>query len=271
MGPSSACFADFSQSNLNGIQAEGVTGYAVGSNFIFSWIDIYRKMVLTDATGQEIQNGYVSADSATWMDTESWTLNNGSFGYSISNFECQALYCLKITTSSQGGGTLDVRVNAGSGLVQEATGLNAHGATVLDKCYTTEVSILELQNPTTDGWVGSVEYSTNGGAAYTFLTCTNCGVGSSSESIIVDGNANGAGVYPTECLNGDACSFVQAPTPSPTSAPTPPTPAPPSTPTPAPPSTPLLCSSWCAANTQPFSVKVTWAGCNGCTDPSVPT
>merc|ERR1712190_253115 len=182
-----------------------------------------------------------------------------------------AFYCLKITTSSGGGGTLDVRVNAGSGLVQEATGLNAHGATVLDKCYTTEVSILELQNPTTDGWAGSVEYSTNGGAAYTFLTCTNCGVGSSSEFIIVDGNANGAGFAPTECLNGDACSFVQAPTPSPTPAPTPPPTLAPTPPSPAPPSTPLLCSSWCAANTQPFSVKVTWTSCKGCTDPSAST
>merc|ERR1712019_266825 len=158
----------------------------------------------------------------------------------------------------------DVLVNAGSGLVQEATGLHANGATVLDKCYTTEVTVLELQSPTTNGWAGSVEYSTDGGAAYTFLTCTNCGVGSSSEFIVVDGNADGAGYAPTECLNGDACSFVQAPTPSPTPAPTPP-------PTPAPPSTPLLCSSWCAANTNPFSVKVTWENCKGCTDSSTPT
>merc|ERR1712003_556372 len=33
----------------------------------------------------------------------------------------------------------------------------------------------------------------------------------------------------------------------------------------------LLCSSWCAANTNPFAVKVTWTSCNGCTDPSVST
>merc|ERR1711879_586364 len=47
------------------------------------------------------------------------------------------------------------------------------------------------------------------------------------------------------------------------------TPAPtPPPPTPAP---PLMCSSWCAANPKPFSVKVTWASCNGCTDPSAPT
>merc|ERR1712187_640291 len=39
-------------------------------------------------------------------------------------------------------------------------------------------------------------------------------------------------------------------------------------PTPAP---PLMCSSWCASNTQPFSVKVTWTSCNGCTDPSAST
>merc|ERR1712003_1705 len=33
----------------------------------------------------------------------------------------------------------------------------------------------------------------------------------------------------------------------------------------------LLCSSWCAANTNPFADKVTWTSCNGCTDPSVST
>merc|ERR1712187_782308 len=37
------------------------------------------------------------------------------------------------------------------------------------------------------------------------------------------------------------------------------------------PTPPLMCSSWCAANTQPFSVKVTWTSCNGCTDPSAST
>merc|ERR1712217_856585 len=41
----------------------------------------------------------------------------------------------------------------------------------------------------------------------------------------------------------------------------PPAPTPP--PTPAP---PLMCSSWCAANTNPLSVKVTWDSCNGCAE-----
>merc|ERR1712048_54556 len=46
----------------------------------------------------------------------------------------------------------------------------------------------------------------------------------------------------------NGCTDPSAPTPTSTPAPS------------------LMCSSWCAANTNPFSVKVTWAECNGCAE-----
>jgi len=86
MGPT----ADFSQSNLAGTQAQQVQGHAVNSQYIFSWNnDGFRKMVLTDANGQQVKSGYVGENSATWTDVNTWTLTSGSFSYSISNFQCQ--------------------------------------------------------------------------------------------------------------------------------------------------------------------------------------
>jgi len=57
--------------------------------FIFNWVDgPYRKMVLTDAEGQELNKGYVSADSTKWTDVDSWTQYSL---YSVLNFRCEPL------------------------------------------------------------------------------------------------------------------------------------------------------------------------------------
>jgi hypothetical protein len=82
--------ADFSQSNMAGIQSAAVVGTRVANSYIFSWINSgYRKMVLTNNMGVEQQVGYVSSASATWTDPTTW--NDWVGGYSISNVQlCQA-------------------------------------------------------------------------------------------------------------------------------------------------------------------------------------
>jgi len=81
--------ADFSQQNLDGIQAEGLTGFPVtdqrGDGFIFLWLDGHRfKMVRTNAQGQRITAGWAESHSTTWDDSSTW---NTWGGYSISNFQ----------------------------------------------------------------------------------------------------------------------------------------------------------------------------------------
>jgi len=79
--------ADFSQVNLDGIQASKLTGTTLDDDtIIFRWInDEYFKMVLTDLTGSVLQEGYVSEDSADWRDPSTWE-NIAGF-YRIENFQ----------------------------------------------------------------------------------------------------------------------------------------------------------------------------------------
>ena len=86
------------------------------------------------------------------------------------------------------------------------------GATVLQKCYSNDITEVALKDHTNDGWQGSLSYSNDGGTAYSWMTCnSNCGgTSTSSELLTLDGNADGAGLQPTECLNGNSCTFVKA-------------------------------------------------------------
>jgi len=87
--PNTGChpIADFSQVNLDGIQASKLTGTTLDDDtIIFRWInDEYFKMVLTDLTGSVLQEGYVSEDSADWRDPSTWE-NIAGF-YRIENFQ----------------------------------------------------------------------------------------------------------------------------------------------------------------------------------------
>ena len=78
--------ADFSQKNLNGIQAKRTKGHILGDgSFIFSWInDGKRKMVLVSKYGQTMEDGFVEESSTTWTKSDTWKNTNGL--YRISNF-----------------------------------------------------------------------------------------------------------------------------------------------------------------------------------------
>ena len=81
--------ADFSQKNLNDIQAHRLPGILLANgNFIFKWIDGgYWKMVLTTNDGNTIKDGYVRPDSSNWQDSSTWNTSEGPGFYSISNFK----------------------------------------------------------------------------------------------------------------------------------------------------------------------------------------
>ena len=107
----------------------------------------------------------------------------------------------------------DVAVDTGSGFTSMASGTRwALGATVLATCYNAPVTGLQLRNPTTNAWTGSVEYSEDVGSTYSPLECSTCSVSGLTYSIVVDGNGDGANQASTQCLNGATCTLV---TPSP--------------------------------------------------------
>jgi len=82
--------ADFSQSNLNGIQAKNVEGVRLpDGNFIFVWRDEgYKKMVLTDNQGDILKAGYVRDAVPGWDNPATWTPSgvDGRWGYTVTNF-----------------------------------------------------------------------------------------------------------------------------------------------------------------------------------------
>ena len=115
---------------------------------------------------------------------------------------------LRITTgtSAAADGTLDVQVDDGSGYAWVTTGQNwAKGSTVLDALYHT-LSGVRVRGPTRDGWVGAIEYSSDGGVTYAPFVCTDCTKGSSTAHIAVDGDSMNA-APPTTCFGGATCAL----------------------------------------------------------------
>jgi len=101
-----------------------------------------------------------------------------------------------------------VSVNHGSGdYASVTTGQKWEtGSTVLIAAYSTLLGV-KVRNPTTDGWIGSVEYSSDGGDSYVPFLCTDCTVGSSTASILVDGDSAPT-TQVTTCLDGNSCILV---------------------------------------------------------------
>jgi hypothetical protein len=123
----------------------------------------------------------------------------------------QALQCVKVVTGTltNNEGTLDVSIDAGSGLVlEDLKSSYAKGETVVDKCYAEVVSV-QVQNPSTNAWTGSVQYSTDSGTTYVPMVCTTCTGGSDTTTIVVDGDTHGGAQASTQCLGGNACTIVK--------------------------------------------------------------
>jgi hypothetical protein len=86
--------ADFSQSNIEGIQATCLGVPAIGSGYngqwIFHWMDDendIRKLVLTDSHGAKVKEGYVTASNETWEDPSTWLMvDYGCASLRLENF-----------------------------------------------------------------------------------------------------------------------------------------------------------------------------------------
>jgi len=133
--------------------------------------------------------------------------------------------CLKITTGAKhhDGGRLDVEVDEdGTGFRSVASGLWERGSVVMSACFSS-LAIVRVQNPSTDGWAGSVLFS-EGGGEFRALQCAvkdkspGCGDppqwvttlnhDGSTNKIGVDGNnVDGTWGLTAYCFDGRACEL----------------------------------------------------------------
>ena len=82
--------ADFSQSNIGGVQAQGINGHPLeNGNFIFIWRDgATWKMLLTKNDGTTIKDGYVVDPGTNWNKPNSWSVTRlRPTYYSLNNFK----------------------------------------------------------------------------------------------------------------------------------------------------------------------------------------
>ena len=90
-------------------------------------------------------------------------------------------------------------MNYGNGyIIEKASALYSKSSIVLDKCVPIGVK-LAVENLNTNAWAGSI--TANGNP----MTCTNCDVGKSTSSIVLDGDNNAGWIAPTDCMNGKKC------------------------------------------------------------------
>ena len=101
------------------------------------------------------------------------------------------------------------------------------GYPVLEACYA-EMPLIEIQNPTADAWIGSVEFFADGTCDFLeALPGPNCTTGCSEGwcrgklhgdacgPVVADGSGDGFEYSAVACLNGARCTISHAPTPAP--------------------------------------------------------
>ena len=108
------------------------------------------------------------------------------------------------TELPQNAGALDVYLNSD----KVATGMFSKGANVYAACGLSTFAVLEVENPTTNGWAGAIECSSDGGASYSACSCATCGSGTGSAQFAVDGNTDAANQGVLTCLSGARCQVA---------------------------------------------------------------
>jgi hypothetical protein len=141
-------------------------------------------------------------------------LNDG--GANITHYTVEvAQYCLKIITGTDtyDKGTLEVYVHDGSSWNTEASknltqNLFELNEIVLEKCYSSPFSGLEVKNPNTQGWGGQILVGNQHGD-YVPMVCLSCnGTSTSTESIDFDGDSSLSNRNTATCLNGNRCAIT---------------------------------------------------------------
>ena len=83
------------------------------------------------------------------------------------------------------------------------------GVVVVDKCFSS-LDKVEVRNPTSKGWSGSISASRDGKRSYQpFTECSKCasGTATTKEGLLVDGDGNPAHLFKTACNNGATCEL----------------------------------------------------------------
>ena len=128
-----------------------------------------------------------------------------------SPFAPPASVCLRITTGvgSNNDGSINIAIDTGSGYSWVSTGSSfSQGSTVLNNCYSALLGV-QVRNPTSDAWTGTVESSNDGGSSWSPLSCSSgCQGGTGSAQFSADGNSDGVDQAATVCLNGATCTLL---------------------------------------------------------------
>ena len=119
--------------------------------------------------------------------------------------------CLRVTTGKTywADGTLQVIVNGVIVSDKNPNKFYDNGEVVVDKCFQS-VDKVQVRNPTTNAWAGSIVASRGGSDSYQpFLRCIDCvrGNASAEEAIVVDGNSDSTEFGKTACHNGATCEL----------------------------------------------------------------
>ena len=120
-------------------------------------------------------------------------------------------FCLLVSTGTaqHNDGTLQVMVNGENVSPGSDTKVYIKGEVVVDECFTS-MDKIQIRNPTSNAWTGSIVASANGRGSYDPLDCLNCLPGASilTESIVVDGNGDATQQAETACMNGATCDLT---------------------------------------------------------------
>jgi hypothetical protein len=121
-------------------------------------------------------------------------------------------HCLKVQTANEldhedSAGRMAIWVDHGAGLQAANTfeKFNNFGSIVLDQCYFTFVSLeVQSSNPD-DGWLGSISYSSDGGATHASIVCASgCSDAANLSALWIGGTDVGDAVG---CDKGRTCSI----------------------------------------------------------------
>merc|ERR1711935_282918 len=95
----------------------------------------------------------------------------------------------------------------GGGMFEVASGSFSKSSTVLQKCFSTKIQGVQVQNINWNAWTGSIEVSRDGGATYNAMQCDDCTVAGRTTNIVVDGDGDSGKRASTACLDGKLCGL----------------------------------------------------------------
>lgn len=128
-------------------------------------------------------------------------------------------YCLLIQTSDaevndKADGAVTIKINTESGyeeITEEGKSYEL-GEVIIDKCYASEIKKIKISGPESNGWTGSVLFSTDGKDTYTPYTCvegcTNV-INFVTDPISVEADDNRYEEEIAYCGNGTTCLLRQ--------------------------------------------------------------